>query len=360
MCADCKLIRVQIGDMQSKCNQMFDLIKRQQSMIETLVKSSNNSSNSPTLPDCLVGTSLISDIDPNALVNTDIICVPGAELPQVTSKYKESGKRYKITSIQAGGNDCCSRKEQKSVAEIGNHFRELVSAAKDNSDDVVVGSILPRGKVTPEQAERRDAVNAELVTICSDLDVTYQNNEPFFKFDDGSLNDGYFIDDKVHLNAAGANRLATRLDLQIKESRKNNVTKPRAHNPRTNPNPRPAPRGNAPSHLPNNNSRFFQHSSNAENNRAQPSAWSIQRPRSGYARRDAFTNTPIPAAGSKPTYTRNPNACDYCQETNHTKRVCRHWLNNRPPPTCNTCGEAGHKAKHHLQGPQAVSSNNRY
>ena len=98
-------------------------------MIETLVKSSNNSSNSPTLPDCLVGTSLISDIDPNALVNTDIICVPGAELPQVTSKYKESGKRYKITSIQAGGNDCCSRKEQKSVAEIGNHFRELVSAA---------------------------------------------------------------------------------------------------------------------------------------------------------------------------------------------------------------------------------------
>ena len=37
--------------------------------------------------------------------------------------------------------------------------------------------------------------------------------------------------------------------------------------------------------------------------------------------------------------------CDFCSEPNHSKDRCRHGQ----PITCQTCGEKGHKSKHHYQ-----------
>ena len=347
VCGDCKQIRVHVTEMNGKMDQLLNLVKSQQATIETLIKE--NKAKAPPLPDCLAGTSIVSDIDPDALINTDILCLRGAELPRLTEKYRQSNKKYNITNIQAGGNDCCSRTDQKPMNEIVDNFKDLITSAKNKSEDVIVGSVLPRGNITPEETERIDTLNANLVTLCTDLDVTFVDNDSYFKFQDGSLNDGYFINDKVHLNPAGSNKLVTRHQLQVKPHRKNNATKPKptVDNPRGSSNPQPTPRRSTVS-PPKSQSRHFQHSF-AGNTSSYPTMneWSTQRPNSGYARRDAF-NTPSTPRPSVSAYTRNPKACDYCQEVNHTKRVCRHWLNNRPPPTCHTCGDTGHKAKHHV------------
>ena len=83
------------------------------------------------------------------------------------------------------GNDCSDTKDATVVA---NSFKDLISAAKLKVASVIVASICPRGD--PEIQDCIDNVN----TAC-----TYCDKTDILRLTDGTINEGFYLDDLHHL-----------------------------------------------------------------------------------------------------------------------------------------------------------------
>ena len=56
-----------------------------------------------------------------------------------------------------------------------------------------------------------------MVATCRDRGVTYADNDPYFIFPDGGVNEGHVESDRIHLARSGLNRLAKTTRLQMKD-----------------------------------------------------------------------------------------------------------------------------------------------
>ncbi len=61
-------------------------------------------------------------------------------------------------------------------------------------------------------------MNAGLTAMCTKKDVKFANNDPYFVFSDGSINEGYIETDGIHLTRSGVNRLAKTIGVKPKDT----------------------------------------------------------------------------------------------------------------------------------------------
>ena len=108
-----------------------------------------------------------------------------------------------IRHIIGGENDCSSN---TNVPEIVAKYKDLIVAAKATARVVTVASICPRG---PQQTQACiDSVNAGIQGLCEDTGCAFIDTSELLKLRDGSINEGYYMDDLIHLTYKGQNKVA--------------------------------------------------------------------------------------------------------------------------------------------------------
>ena len=88
---------------------------------------------------CVLGSSILRDIDPDKLENTDIICMPGGKIPTIHKKLNDIPGEYKRIVLM--GNDCDSHdaaSSERPVSELLGDYRRLVTDAKKRSADICI------------------------------------------------------------------------------------------------------------------------------------------------------------------------------------------------------------------------------
>ncbi len=164
----------------------------------------------------VVGSSIVRDISESQLNNTTVIVKHGGLIKDIKHRVAQlPGDKCLNMCLVAGGNDCSGSPDPITVVES---YKELITAAKEKAIYVKVSSICPRSDETVN--ETIQSVNAGLVSLCADEDVTFVDNTTSFFLADKTINDGYIMYDGVHLTRSGTNKLAKNLGLSMKDSSK--------------------------------------------------------------------------------------------------------------------------------------------
>ena len=243
----------------------------------------------------LIGSSIIRDVTEEKLHDTEVICKRGGNISDVKTVVENLNPGYESITLVVGGNDC-GASSPKPAENIVSSFGGLIDSAKSKSQDVIVTSICPR-LTSEDTQERIEAVNAGLLAICNEREkVEFRDLSNIFKLADGSVNDGYIQKDGVHITQSAMNKIASKLNLKIK-NQKEGVCK--------------TERGNG---------------SRGSNYATQMPARS--RPRQKLQVQPTLSNSPA-------------SWCFNCGEPNHVRDRCRHSA----PLQCHRCKHSGHKAK---------------
>ena len=136
---------------------------------------------------CVLGSSILRDIDPDKLENTDIICMPGGKIPTIHKKLNDIPAEYDRIVLMVGGNDCDSTdaaSSERPVSELLGDYRRLVTDAKKRSADICISTVCPRTK-GQHVTERIDALNAGLRVLYDEEKCTFVNNDESFKLSNG-------------------------------------------------------------------------------------------------------------------------------------------------------------------------------
>ena len=158
---------------------------------------------------CVIGSSIVRDVDPDKLVNTDVISISGGTIPMIHDTVNGLTNTYDRIILMVGGNDCDSHNNaSRPVSDILEDYRLLIQDTKSKTHAVHVGSVCPCLK-GQSVTDRIDFLNAGLQVMCNEEECTFIiNNDESFKLSNGAANDGYLLSDKVHLSYCGTNRLA--------------------------------------------------------------------------------------------------------------------------------------------------------
>jgi hypothetical protein len=243
----------------------------------------------------LIGSSIVKDIDQTKLANTIVKCLPGAKVVNLTGEIEKlPGNSYDRLVIVGGGNNCSDTKDSNAIVS---DFKVMINAAKRKANTVTVASVCPRG--ISEVQENIDTVNAGLQSLCSDLSCTYADTNEFLKLSDGTLNEGYYRDDHIHLTLKGQNKLATKLELiSCGNETPLNVTTVRANQEKTS-------RGKPPTTNPTSQmTRTGSSNTSSYMSTSQDQGMS-------HARTPQRVNT-------------SKSRCAYCAEPHHDTDRCRH------------------------------------
>ena len=190
-------------------------------------------------------------------------------------------------------------------------------------------------------------LNVGLKELCETKGANFFDNRASFTLSDGSVNDGYILDDGVHLNRQGTNRLASNQELVKKTNvkdftkskqmpRKPNNQKLQSSQTRNGPGYRSS--GQRPP-----DPRPHSRSSHEVNTRTSDDReWITVSSKNRWPRQPSVNpriSNPVP--GNIPD--RNDGyACFNCRENNHNVDTCR----SGGPVTCHLCRRTGHKQKY--------------
>ena len=257
----------------------------------------------------LLGSSIIRDINPEALPNHEVKCMRGARADDLSQFLIKNNKKYKQITLVSGSNDCAS---DCSVEDVVGKLNNLTDVATSFSEEpVILSSICTRSDNSAYQT-KAETVNALMLAACSD-EYTYINNDPTFKLQDNSINDGYLLADGLHLSSRGTQRLAQNLKLESYASVVSKKKTPHTHRQPSTQKVRFAAGGDKKPNFKNqqNSNRSYQNHNTSNLN-------SIDTRENKYS-----------------CY------CWYCGEQSHTTEKCFHGKRL----TCNSCGFLGHKSK---------------
>jgi hypothetical protein len=270
----------------------------------------------------VIGSSIIRDISPSQLQDTDVMSISGGHINEVAAEIsKTPADKYNHVVLVVGGNDCDPREltTQVSPSNIVEEYKDLVKICKTKTQSVSVSSICPR-TTTVHARNQIDSVNAGLQVMCGEENVNFVDNTQCFYLKDNSVNDAYLLADGVHLNYKGTNKLAQNLCLKLKDGQTSVcVTRKRNLGPK-----RPF---------------YLRSGETYENDNFE---YSHQFWKRAHQKANSSEKYETYSRSSDDAGVRNVR-CYFCYETNHTKRTCRH----EKPVVCNTCGAEGHKSKHH-------------
>ena len=164
----------------------------------------------------LVGDSLLKKIDEEKLNATKVDAVSGTTVKEVLHRLQAQTAKYENIIVCAGTNDCSDADIDEQRFEAT--YRVVVKSAKElvlDGRDVRISSIPPRND-SPRKNERVTRANNAIKALSERTGVSYIDNGPSFKLEDGSVNDGYLAKDGLHLTVARTNRLVINLKLATK------------------------------------------------------------------------------------------------------------------------------------------------
>ena len=272
----------------------------------------------------LIGDSLIRNVDEQKLKMTKVTSLPGAKVTDVLKHLKDTDLDYNSIVCCVGTNDCSN--EEFNGDTIAKTYKDIVETVKLKVNDpkcIKLVSIPPRSDSKTYQ-ERVDTLNACLSSIATDDGLTFINNDPTFKLGDGTPNDGYLLNDGLHLNDRGTNRLVKNMQLRVNHKAVNgNVVKKRK--------------------------ALNQQQTDSQQEAAPDTDWQE------VSRRRRRPNRPQPQEPRMPDRgrqgigykerTSGNKLCWFCGETNHVSINCRHGQKIY----CFQCQGLGHKAKNCTQ-----------
>ncbi len=161
----------------------------------------------------VIGSSVLRSIDESKVKNTIVVPVSGAKISDITNEMKQDKNKYKKVQLCVGSNNVKSESTSEDIMQICEDYKDLFDEVKEHSEDVCITSI-PLRTDTPNIDEVIDKVNAELITICKDMNVDYVDLDPMFRLADGEVNDGY-LHDGVHLTKQGTCKMAKIMNLTM-------------------------------------------------------------------------------------------------------------------------------------------------
>ena len=269
----------------------------------------------------LIGDSLIRNVDEQKLVNTQVTSLPGAKVTDVLKHLRDNDADFNNILCCVGTNDCTNDDfDGDAIAKTYKSIVEIAKAKVSDPKSIKLVSIPPRCDSKTYQ-ERVDTLNACLASIATDDGLTFINNDSTFKLGDGTPNDGYLLNDGIHLSDKGTNRLVRNMQLKVNQKAINgNVVKKKQQNTKQL-----------------RDTRLDSAPVNVESNwKEVPYRRSTRPP----FRRSAISD------GQRPNVEYGDRAdhgkmCWFCGERNHISTNCRHGKRI----FCYTCQGEGHKAK---------------
>ena len=294
-------------------------------------------------PTLVAGSSIIRDFSESKLENTDVVSISGGCISDVSDAVsKQPSDKYGRIVLVAGGNVCDPRDPscRKMPSVIVDKYKELVNICKEKASSVTVSSICPRGS-NVEVKSQIDSVNAGLQVICADEDekVSFVDNSSCFYLKNDSVNEAYFLDDGIHLNYKGTNKLAQNLQLKTKVG-ETSVCEPKRRFRHSGIKPvskqKPSNHESTVTSQEDDGTDFSHFFWSHSREKVKPSNKRDSWRKSRSPKRSHDFNRQIDAPNSS-------TSCYNCFERNHTSRSCRH----EHPIICNSCGQEGHKSKHH-------------
>ena len=336
--SECREAKSEITELKNEVKQLRQQVATLQNDLQQ--KKWQTFRNKKSL---LIGDSLIRDIDQDKLIKTTIKHIPGAKVSDVVQHLHEDmdcdGPLGNVI-VCVGTNDCSDHVAD--LDEIADSFEAMVAELNskvESPKNVVVSSIPPR-KDDPKSQERVETLNKSLESIARRTGATFIDNERSFRLADNEINDGYLLmSDRLHLSRQGTNKLAKNLQLQVKQTCANDVTK----------------KGKKSRSKPSDSSVAAEHQVqpaqdlNRKNQASQPGSSTPNqrnhRERMRSKQREAtHSHTPYRRmSGNNRQLTSESAAyrCGYCAEFSHDTRSCGF----RKPAVCRQCFCEGHKQK---------------
>ena len=340
-----------LSKSRADCDSLREENKRLRDQVGDLSSKMNKASWEHFLRDkktLLIGDSLVKDIDPDKLVKTDVVALPGAKVGDIMKKLDSNKNPYSRIIISAGTNDCAQ--DSLDYASLNEGYKTLINKAIDkvgSASEVVISGIVPRSD-SIEHQERVETTNASLVALAVDKGVTFVDNDQVFKMKDGTVCDMLFKPDGVHLTNRGILQLVRNLKIETKVGHENNVTRFNRQQGRRES-------------VPPKKKDFQDASLSTKDSDADGERWQIPKPRrrpgwSNQKRYSQHNQSFSPDTQSYNGKNRGYNysnrsykhaepstLCGFCGEDNHREDRCRHG----EPVLCFTCGGEGHKSKYH-------------
>ena len=141
----------------------------------------------------VIGTSLVKFLDEDKLVNTSVICKPGARLGDITKELESvpEGHNFHRLTIVGGGNDLSKDKPD----EVIEKYKETIKAAKEIAQEVSISSIPPRLKPA-DFTKKVSRFNANLMILAEEQNCKFVDHQDTFYLRSGEVNTGFLDNDE--------------------------------------------------------------------------------------------------------------------------------------------------------------------
>ena len=162
----------------------------------------------------VVGDSLVRDFrskDKHQQIKT----LRGKGFLDVQQYLESNDAPFQDICIVAGTNDCTSP-TPITLEDTTEHFKQMLAAAKNKAEHVIVSSIPPRCDTgcSDDVLQNITAMNLSMKDICAEENVTFIDNDLNFKYANGDTDFDLLLDDKLHLSQKGSERLICNLGLE--------------------------------------------------------------------------------------------------------------------------------------------------
>ena len=155
----------------------------------------------------LIGSSIIKDVSPRGLKDTDVRSHSGARINNIRHHIANMDLTpYKRIVFQVGGNDYSSR---RSLSEIQEDFCALIQETREKMNceaEIFVSGLPPRSDVHVQP------VNILLRDICTVRNITFIAQSRYFIDEYGGVDSSLYKKDHLHLNKRGTVRLLVNMD----------------------------------------------------------------------------------------------------------------------------------------------------
>ena len=146
----------------NELRQKHDGLLAKNSALETEVKELKHRLNNYFLPtdtrdnSLVLGNSLVRDFDEERLHETEVRCMCGAMISDLTKEVealKEKSASFSRIVLLAGGNDAAADPDESDVESAIDNYKSLVNAAKEISQNIAITEIPPQFQ--PPHAQKK-------------------------------------------------------------------------------------------------------------------------------------------------------------------------------------------------------------
>jgi ribA/ribD-fused uncharacterized protein len=162
----------------------------------------------------LIGTSLLRNVNPDKLINCDLIAKGGAKIDDISKiiAAMPASRKFKEVILIAGSIDL----ESGSQADIINALKAFAVCASDRTENVKISSVLPRTDKNLTEATK--TLNTEIKHMCDTDGYVFIDHDPVFHVMSGDINRALLTEDGLHLSQAGVESLVRNCVIESKGS----------------------------------------------------------------------------------------------------------------------------------------------